>query len=120
MTDQTPGPDGRTSYGNVPSAPPAGAAGYGAPGPDAAAGKKTLGLVGLVLGIVGLLLAFLIPILGLPLGVAGLVLGILSRKREPLARGLALGGIITGIIAIVVSIANWILAAVLVAQAMNS
>jgi len=120
MTDQTPGPDGRTSYGNVPSAPPAGAAGYGAPGPDAAAGKKTLGLVGLILGIVGIVLALLIPILGLLLGVAGLVLGILSRKREPLARGLAMGGIITGIVAIVVSIASWIFAAVLVAQYMNA
>ena len=118
MTDQTPG---RTPHGDMPSAPPAGAAGYGAPGPDATAGtKKTLGLVGLVLGIVGIVLAFLVPIVGLLLGIAGLVLGLLSRKREPLARGLALGGIITGIVAIVVSIANWILAAVLVAQYMNS
>jgi len=119
MTDQTPGHDARAPYGGTPSAPPANGAGYGATGPDAGT-KKTLGLVGLILGIVGILIGvLLVPFLGLALGIVALVLGVMSRRREPAARGLATGAIVTGVLAIVASIAMWIYSAIVIAEAIN-
>lgn len=120
MTDPTHGQQpqhGGPAYGSTPAAPPASGTAYGATTGDAT--KKTLGLLALIFGIVGIVLGFLIPIIGLLLGIAAVVLGVMSRKREPAARGMALGGIVTGAVAIVVSIVSWILAALVIAQTIN-
>lgn len=114
MTDPNPGqqPHGSTpSYGSTPAAPPASGAAYGQPVPGQG-DKKTLGLTSLILGIVGVVFSFLVSFVGLLLGVAAIVLAVLSRKREPAGRGMALGGLITGIVAVVLAIALIIIAIV--------
>ena len=78
--------------------------GYG-PSPQQA--SNGLGVAALVVGILALL-AFWVPFLGVILGIVALVLGIIGRKRaksgEASNGGMALAGIITGIVGAVLSI----------------
>ncbi|MCL2746645.1 MAG: DUF4190 domain-containing protein [Coriobacteriia bacterium] len=87
---------------------------------------KTLSIVGLVLGIIGLLItcsfaAFGMP-LGLPFSIAALVCGIMGRNRTPqgMPSGMAVAGLVLGIVGIVVGIAAlvwfFIIAAAVVAS----
>jgi hypothetical protein len=64
------------------------------------AGKQAV--AGLVLGVIGLTLCFgCCPFVGLPFGVLGIVFGMLGRRSEN--RGLAVGGIATGTVAVVIA-----------------
>jgi hypothetical protein len=98
-------PYGQQQYGQ-PGYPPYGQQQYGQPptGPQ----RNGLGVASLVLGIVALVL-FWIPVLGLiPAGV-GLGLGIAGRRRASRGEadngGVALAGIVTSAVAIVISLA---------------
>lgn len=75
-----------TPYGGAPAAP-----------------KQTLSITGLVLGISGVVLSFFFG-LGLLPSIAGVVCGHLALKREPHARGLALGGLITSYVGLALSV----------------
>ena len=82
--------------------------GYGAgePGYGPPARRNGMGTAALVLGILGLVL-FLLPPVALLLGIAAVVLGILGRRRskrqEATNGGVALAGIITGALAVVLA-----------------
>ncbi|MDP9398016.1 MAG: DUF4190 domain-containing protein [Actinomycetota bacterium] len=125
----SPGYGGPQGYGDPqgqPAAPGYGGApgygspqGYGGPGygdPGYGGGyerpkRNGFGIAALILGILALLTAF-IPVLGLflaiPFGLAALVLGFLGRRRakrgEASNGGLALAGLVLGVLALVVSI----------------
>jgi hypothetical protein len=81
-------------YGTPPGQPPYGAPVYGAPAQ--AQSRNGFGVAALVLGVLSL-----VPIGGL-LGIPGLVFGILGRKRvtrlEATNGGIALAGIITSVL----------------------
>lgn len=73
---------------------------YSAPqSPD----RKGKSIAALILGIVSILTS-LFWLLSVPVGLVGLVLGILARRSEPTGRKLALWGIITSIVGILLSI----------------
>lgn len=74
--------------------------------------SNSLAIASLVLGIVGIVAAILIAIVGGVVGIVAVVLGIVARRRPGL-RGLALGGIITGAVAIVIAAINSVLGAML-------
>ncbi|RZT58375.1 uncharacterized protein DUF4190 [Microcella alkaliphila] len=97
--DVTPEPAAGNPYAPPPAAPAAGPAYGGAP----AAPKQTLSIVSLVTGISGVVLSFFFG-LGLLPAVAGVVTGHMALKREPHARGLALGGLITSYVGLALSI----------------
>lgn len=90
---------GHDGYGTAPGA------GYGAPGTGPA--RNGLGVAALVLGI----LAFFTGVffVGAALGVAAIVLGVLGRGRakrgEATNGGMALAGIILGVIGILMTVA---------------
>lgn len=72
--------------------------------------SNTLSLVGLILGIIGLVIAFVpcIGWLGSPLAVIGLILSIIGYRRDKeigASTGMAIGGIITSALAILITIA---------------
>jgi hypothetical protein len=74
-------------------------------------GKTTAALV---LGIVGVIASFFIPILGIILGVLAIVFGTQMRKALANGRpghGQATAGFILGIIAVVLGVIVWIVAA---------
>jgi hypothetical protein len=99
-------PYGAPAYG----APPYGAPAYGEPVPYGAPGqgrRNGLGIAALVLGIASLLCLFglLVP------AVLAIVFGVIGRRRaarhEATNGGVALAGIITGTIGLVLGIAVW-------------
>ena len=61
--------------------------------------RKAMAIVALVLGILSIVL-ILIPILNILLAIAGIILGALSLKSSK--HGLALGGLICGIVGLVI------------------
>lgn len=63
---------------------------------------RVLGILALVFGIASVALGFQ-PVFA----IAGLILGILSLRREPTARGLAIGAVVTSS----VTLAGWLLGA---------
>lgn len=73
--------------------------------------KNGLGVAGMVCGIIGLVLGF-IPLFGIffavPLGILGVVFGAVGLRRakrgEANNRGMAIAGLVTGILALVVGI----------------
>ncbi|MEW4308051.1 DUF4190 domain-containing protein [Rossellomorea marisflavi] len=65
-----------------------------------------LAVSALVLGIIGLVL-FLIPFLPYPLAIMAIVFGVIGRKKQ-VKKGLALTGIITGIITLVLKVWFWV------------
>ena len=98
--------DGGAQYGAP--AYPAQPGGYGQPGPHggAPARRNGLGTAALVLGILAVLTCWTV-IGGIVLGLAAVVLGVLGRgrakRREADNGGMALAGIITGVIGIVLA-----------------
>ena len=78
--------------------------------PPAVQAKNGLGVAALVCGIVGLVLS-LIPLLfvvGLPLAILAIVFGFVGMRRvkrgEATNRGMAITGVVTGLIALVIAI----------------
>lgn len=78
--------------------------------PTAPQARNGLGVAALVCGIVGLVLS-VIPLLfvvGFPLGILGVVFGAIGWRRgnrkEATNRGMAIAGLVTGLIAIVIAI----------------
>lgn len=66
--------------------------------------KKGMSIASMVLGIVGLI-AWCLPILGLPMGIVGLILlGIVGIRKG--GKGMAIAGIITSVITIILSLVN--------------
>lgn len=95
-----PGPGGYP--GGYPPPPPQPYAGYT---PPAAAPKNGLGIAALVVAIIGLLTVFG----GIILGVVAVILGVLGlgrvKRGEADNRGVAIAGIVLGVLGILVSIA---------------
>ncbi|MCU1556478.1 MAG: hypothetical protein JWN09_473 [Microbacteriaceae bacterium] len=82
-----------------PSAPPASP--YVAP---AAGPKQTLSLVSFILGLAGLVFSWVF-ILGFLASLAAIILGFIAKSREPAApKWMWLVGIITGFVAILISV----------------
>lgn len=59
----------------------------------------------LVLGLIGLVISIFVG-WGFPLSITAIVIGFIARRREPLARGRALTGIVTGFVGLLCS-AGW-------------
>ncbi|HXH33457.1 MAG TPA: DUF4190 domain-containing protein [Plantibacter sp.] len=125
-----PQPQPRQSpYGTSPSAPPAAWQGdhatylqtvptavYQAPSqggypsyqqaqaaaPATGTGRSTWSLV---LGLIGLVISIFVG-WGFPLSITAIVMGFVARRREPLGRGRALTGIVTGFVGLLCS-AGW-------------
>jgi hypothetical protein len=108
-----PEPGGRYA-GSVPAAPPAATSyagtGYGAPPPYGAPGggsptRNGTGTAALVLGIIGLVLSLFL--IGGLIGIVAVILGVvgrrLAKRGEAANPGVALSGLILGIVAILVS-----------------
>ena len=96
---------------------PAAASYTGAPG----AKKQVMSIIAMIAGILGVLgsgIAF-IPVLGTIMGllfpVAAVVLGFLGKKKEPLAKGFWMTGIITGFVGVVLVIVFTIILVALLA-----
>lgn len=91
-------------------------AGYGGYGPGYSTPRpKGLAIASMVCGIVSLVL-LCFPYLGLPAGIAAVVTGVLARKKiqqgAAEGAGMALAGLITGIVGIVICLILLILVAV--------
>lgn len=120
-SEPPPPPGGNNPYGNSPYGAPPPGGGYGSPPPGSPYGAPPgyggpapqqtppLAIIALVAGIAGILGACCCGFPGL-LGIAGVVCGVLARKEiaesggTKKGEGLALAGIITGALAIVLSI----------------
>lgn len=61
-------------------------------------GSKGLSVASMVLGIIGLVL-FCVPILNLVLGLLGLILGGASLVKKAAGKGMAIAGLVCGILA---------------------
>jgi hypothetical protein len=102
----------RTARGSVPPPPPAHVAWQpGGPGPAGqTGGSNRMALAALVLGI-GAFVLSLVPVLGaflaIPLGIVAIILGVLGHrraKRTTSGIGLAVGGLVTGMLAILIAL----------------
>jgi len=98
--------------------------GYGQPAPPAPPKPRNgLGVAGLVFGILALLTCW-IPIVGLVLGIVAIVLGALGRSRvkkmQATNGGVALTGLILGVLSTLVNIAITVLAFVFGVAFLNS
>jgi len=86
------------------------------PGAQGAPGTNGLAVAAMVTGIVSILLGFCCGALGVPGGIAAVVMGFIARQRVAQSNGaqtgagMALAGIITGGVAIVLSIGLFVLA----------
>lgn len=113
---QPPAPYGTqppAPYGGQPPAP-YGAAPHGAaqpprggPGAPSALGR-TFSVLSLVAGVVGLASTLFTFGLTVVFAVVGVVLGHVASRREPAARGLWLGGLITGYVGVLATICLWV------------
>ncbi len=116
MTDPFTPPAGDQPAPPPYGTPPAGAPAYGAPaqGPPygspygAPVGKRNgFGTAALVLGILSLVLCW-VPVVGLVIGVLAIVFAVLGRKRagrrEADNGGMAIAGLVTGIIGLILSV----------------
>ncbi|MDH2443945.1 hypothetical protein QDR37_08320 [Amnibacterium sp. CER49] len=103
-----------TDYQPVPPPPPP----Y--PGTPEERRTPTLSILAIIFGILGAVLSLFVFGTGFLPGAAGVVLGFLGRRREPQARGLWLTGIITGFVAIALSIIWVIIFAIGIAVARSS
>ncbi|QIM21949.1 DUF4190 domain-containing protein [Phycicoccus sp. HDW14] len=113
-----PPPPGDSGGYTAPPPPPGDSGGYSAPppaypapgGPAAGGigGNNTKAVIALVLGILGIVFAFCCWPVGLLLGIGGGILGYLAKQEigrtGQAGGGLAQGGFVTGIIAVVLSI----------------
>ena len=130
--NSAPVPPPAPAYGApTPPAPAYGAPtppAYGAPAAGSYTGapgakKQVMSIIAMIAGILGVLgsgIAF-IPVAGTIMGllfpVAAVVLGFLGKKKEPLAKGFWMTGIITGFIGVVLVIVFTIAFVVLLAFA---
>lgn len=64
-----------------------------------------LAVTALVLGIVGLVF-FLVPILPYPLAILAIIFGVIGMKKQ-VKKGLAITGLVTGIITLGIKISFW-------------
>ncbi len=82
--------------------------------------KKGLGFaaVSLVCGILSILFCFLLLPLSLILGILGIVFGMISKAKAPEYRGLAIGGLVCGIIGLGIALFIIIIAMVMVTGAL--
>jgi len=103
--EQPPAPSGQPLYGEPPP-PQYGAAQYGAPYAAPGATRNGFGVTALVLGILAVPGAFLI-IPGIALGALAILFGLLGRRRvtrqEANNGGVALAGLITGAVGLVLA-----------------
>jgi len=67
-----------------------------------AAPSSTFSVLALVFGIMGVIFSFFL--LGLLPAIAGVILGHLGLKREPHARGMSIGGLVTGYVGVGISL----------------
>lgn len=101
------------------SAPPPGGGGYGAK-----PATNGIAIAALIVGVISFLFA-LIPVIGwasVPFAIGAIAMGIagMSRaKKVNVGRGMALGGVITGVLALLVSIAYVIIVVVFADDAEN-
>lgn len=116
---ETPQPPQTPPPPQQPAAPPPGAA--------RPAGQPSNGMAvaALVLGILAILFGLFIQPIGIILGVLAIVFGIIGRNRAKenpaLGRGgMALAGLITGVIGLLISIVILVLAVVLVSEVVNN
>ena len=100
MTDYEPTPPPATPYVPAP----------------AAQKSPVLSILSLVFGILGVLGIFAAG-LGILPSIAGVVLGFIGRRKEPLAKGLWLTGLILSFVGIVIAL-GWILLFILAAVGM--
>ena len=84
--------------------------------PAPAAPGKGMAIAAMVLGIVGVVFVTTIFI-SLICGIVGLVLGIVARKKNPAAKGMAIAGIVTGAVAVGLSLLFLILFGVILSGA---
>lgn len=77
-----------------------------------------MSIAALVLGICGIVGGCCVPILGLVLGIIGVVLGVLGNKNSKTKLGTA--GFVVSIVACGVSIAIWIISAVILSTTGNA
>lgn len=103
----------QTPASTIPPAPGAQTAGQGpqqlgsqpntyapVPSPVQAANKNSKGIAALVLGILAIVFCWL-PIVGIALGIIAIVLGIIGRNEQK--KGLAIGGIVAGVVGFIIS-----------------
>ncbi len=96
---------------------PPGYGGYGAPGGYQSPQTSVMAIISLIAGILSIVLACCCWPLSL-VGIAGIVLGILAKKEIAGSNGLktgdglALAGLITGIVGILLGVAGFVLAVV--------
>ena len=69
----------------------------------------------LVLGIIGIVVGLFIPIIGLGCSVAGIIVACVKKEEMNVKAGL-----IVSIIGCVVSVASWVLSAVMIANMMSA
>lgn len=101
MSDYQPTPPPSTPYAPAPTS-----------------GKSpVLSILSLIFGILGVVLSLFLFGTGFIPGAAAVVLGFLGRRKEPLAKGMWLTGLITGFVAIGIAIIIWIGLAVIVGLA---
>lgn len=94
-------PDRPNPYAAPPAVTPPGAT----PSPYAGAPvaqPATLSVLSLVFGVIGLVLSLFL--VGLLPAIAAVILGHLALKREPHARGMAVGGLVTGYVGVAISV----------------
>jgi len=72
------------------------------PAPGQTAPTPSLSIISMILGILGLVIGFVGG--GLLFSVGGVVLGHLGQRKEPVARGFWLTGLITGYIGILINV----------------
>ncbi len=76
-----------------------------------------MAVASLVLGIVSLVLCW-IWVVGIPVGILAIVFGVLSKK-QPANKGMAMAGLVTGIIGVVLAIVIIVIALTTVNKAAN-
>lgn len=111
------GPPADQGYAQPPAAGPGhgqpdhGHGGHNHQGAPAGGEGNAVAIVALVLGIVGIVTAlFTAGVLGILLGIVAIILGVLGRRKVSSGRsrehgGLALGGLITGVVSLLLGLA---------------
>lgn len=67
-------------------------------------GSKALSIASMVLGIVAIVLCFCVPWLPLILGIVAVVLGGIALAKKMPGKGMAIAGLVTGLIAVAIYI----------------
>ena len=68
--------------------------------------SNPLAVTALVLGIIGLVL-FWVPFIPYPLGILALIFGLIGMKKQ-IKKGMAVTGVVTGIITLVLKVLFWV------------